>query len=521
MEAISICRSHISVKYGDQYLPEKPIFYGSKKSAQDAHEAIRPTNFENSPEKIQSFLSPDQFKLYKLIWNRYFASQMKNAIYDTVSVDILGSPKSHKDKSIKSMIMRLTGSNIKFKGYLAVYQEKQDHDVEEKDTILPPLEVGEELKLDKTGVTQSFTKPPPRYTEASLVKELERSGLGRPSTYVPIMSKIQSRAYTVKEKNTLVPTPLGRVICQMLEENFQDIMDIKFTAELEDTLDDIAHNNGNWKEFLDNFWTKFKDDVANAKKNAQVPKLLTDIDCPKCKKHKLNKLFSNDKYFYGCSNYPDCDYSAPLEDEKEIDKSEYAEDFDWDQKCSKCSSDMKVRTSRYGHFLGCTGYPKCKGIVNIPKKGEVQIKDLPPCPAKNCDGNLVQRKSRYGKTFFSCSNFPDCNVIANSIEEVAEKYVNHEKTPYEKKVRKGAGGNTRRSPFLKISKELQAIVGEKELSRGEITKKLWEYIKKHKLQDENNKRMIVPDKKMAAFFGNNKPLDMMQLARCISSNTVK
>lgn len=521
-EASLGCRPHISILYGDEYLPAKPPVYGSKNAAQDAHEAIRPTNFENSPEKIKKFLSPDQFKLYDLVWKRFFASQMKEAIYDTVSVDIDAAPKGHKDKSIKTMNMRLSGSQIKFKGFLVAYQEKTDEETNEKDTILPPLKVGEKLPLNKTEMTQSFTKPPPRFTEASLVKELERSGIGRPSTYAAIMNKIQSRAYTVKEKGTLIPTDLGKVICQMLEENFTKLMDVKFTASMEETLDAIADHKQDWKKFLADFWKEFKVDVEKAKKEATVPKIETDIDCPKCKKNKLNKVFANDKYFYGCSGYPDCDYSAPIEEEKEIDKSQYAEDFDWDQPCPKCGGEMKVRTSRYGHFLGCAGYPKCKTIINIPKKGEVQIKDLPKCPAKGCDGNLVQRKSRYGKTFFSCSNFPDCNVIANSVDEVFDKYKDHVKTPYEKKGRaKGATGNRRTSPFLKVTDALKAIVGEKELTRGEITKKLWDYIKKHKLQDENNKRLIVPDAKMAAFFGSKEPLDMMQLARCISNNIVK
>ena len=308
------------------------------------------------------------------------------------------------------------------------------------------------------------------------MKELERSGIGRPSTYAAIMNKIQSRAYTIKEKGTLIPTDLGKIICHMLEENFQDIMNIQFTAEMEQTLDKIAEDNADWKNFLKKFWEKFKHEVADAKKNAHVPKLPTDIDCPKCEKNTLNKVFANDKYFYGCSGYPDCNYSSPLEDEKEIDKSEYADDFDWDQKCSKCGGEMKVRTSRFGNFLGCAAYPKCKTIVNIPKKGEPQIKDLPPCPAIGCDGNLVQRKSRYGKTFFSCSNYPDCNVISNSLDEIKEKYKNHKKTPYERKGRKKTSGTKRSSPFLKINDALKAIVRREGINkRGDHKKTLGVY----------------------------------------------
>ncbi len=520
-EATLGCRPYISIMYGDQHVPETPPQYGLKKAAQDAHEAIRPTNFENSPEKIKGFLNPDQFKLYSLIWKRFFASQMKNAIYDTVSVDIDAIPSGHKEKTIKTMMMRLSGSNIKFKGFLAAYEEKTDEETAESEMILPPLEVGEHLLLKKAEMSQSFTKPPARFTEASLVKELERSGIGRPSTYAAIMNKIQSRAYTIKEKGTLFPTDLGKIICQLLEENFQDIMNIQFTAEMEQTLDQIAENHHDWKKFLQKFWDKFKHEVEAAKKDAKIPRIPTDIDCPKCKTNKLNKIFANDKYFYGCTGYPECDYSAPIEEEKAIDKSPYADDFDWDQKCPKCNGEMKTRTSRFGLFLGCAAYPNCKTIVNIPKKGEVFVSDLPPCPARGCNGNLTQRKSRYGKMFFSCSNFPDCNVIANSVEEVQEKYKDHEKTAYEKKGRAKSGGTRRTSPFLKVSDALKALVGEKELTRGEITKKLWVYIKEHNLQDEKNKRLIVPDKLMAGFFGNSEPLDMMQLAKCISKNIVK
>jgi DNA topoisomerase-1 len=520
-EATALCRPYISLLYGDKYLPEVPPIYGSKKVVQDAHEAIRPTNFENSPDKIKHFLNPDQFKLYSLIWKRFFASQMKAAIYDTVSVDIDAQASGHKDTMIKTMMMRLSGSNIKFKGFLAAYEEKTDEETSELEVILPPLEVGEILPLKKTEMTKSFTKPPGRFTEASLVKELERSGIGRPSTYAAIMNKIQSRAYTVKEKGALIPTDLGKIICQLLEENFQDIMDIEFTAEMERTLDEIAEDQKDWKKFLQKFWEKFKPEVELAKKEAKIPRIPTDIDCPKCNKHKLNKIFANDKYFYGCTGYPECDYSAPIEEEKALDKTPYADDFNWDQKCPKCGKEMKTRSSRFGLFLGCTGYPECKTIVNIPKKGEEFATNLPPCPAKGCDGTLTQKKSRFGKMFFSCSNFPDCNVIGNSIDEVEEKYKDHLKTPYEKKGGAKRGGTKRNSPFLKVSAALKALVGEKEMSRGEITKKLWIYIKEHQLQDEKNKRLIVPDALMAAFFGSNEPLDMMQLAKCISKNIVK
>ncbi len=542
-EAITAVRSFISKTFGPDYLPSSGIHYTSKKNVQDAHEAIRPTNTNYTPDQIRSHLSHDEYKLYSLIWKRFVASQMNPAIYDTVSANIRAS---------QSILLRASGSVIKFAGYLALYQEKEDEGEQgEEDRTLPPLEEGDRLKLNQTISTQSFTKPPPRYTEASLVKELEKSGIGRPSTYASIMQKIVGRAYTTKEKGSLKPTELGKIIVQMLDENFDSIMDIGFTAKMENELDKIAETDVDWKEFLKEFWTAFFPKVEKAEKEAHVPKILTDMVCPDCG-NKLQKIWSRDKYFYGCSNYPDCKYTAPLE-ELTINKEEYAPDFDWDQACPKCNSAMKPRKSRFGIFLGCTQYPECKGIVNIPKKGEVLAQNLPPCPAIGCDGQIAARRSRFGKTFYSCSNFPSCDVIANSVEDLQEKYQNHPKTAYEKKFKKGnkeapakegkkttakkgakksaAKGEKKAStkvakaaktqPSYPLSKELAAIVGAKEMSRPDVTKKLWDYIKEKGLQDPNNKRLIIPDKALAALFGSPNPLDMMKLAGVISKHFIK
>lgn len=529
-EAQAEAKAHIQQTYGDQYLPPKPPNYASKKSAQDAHEAIRPTDFELSPDKVKSFLSVDQHKIYSIVWKRFMASQMVPAIYDTVTYDI---------ETDKDLMLRATGSVIKFQGFLIAYEEKGDDQEEstspDKTMSLPVLAEGEVLKLHDTFATQSFTKPPPRFTEASLVKELEKSGIGRPSTYASIMGKIQSRSYTTKERNTLIPTELGKIICQMLEENFPTIMDIAFTAEMEDELDKIAETDVDWKGFLKTFWTEFAPTVTLAEKEARVPKIPTDLDCPKCGS-KLQKIWSKDRYFYGCTNYPDCDYTAPLE-EVTIDKSQYADNFDWDQPCPNCGAEMKPRKSRYGIFLGCSKYPECKGIVNIPKKGEEIPTNLPKCPAIDCDGQIVARKSRFGKTFFSCSNFPDCNVIANSVEELDTKYQNHPKTPYEGRKKKGAkkktatkkkatakkstAKKTRKQATYKTSPELTAIVGPDEMTRQSATKRLWDYIKKNDLQDPKNKRLITPDEKLAKFFGHGDPVDMMKLAGYISKHLRK
>lgn len=432
-EAIEAARRYIRSQFGEAYLPEQPRLYASKKLAQEAHEAIRPTSLDRDPESIRKYLSVEEYKLYLLIWQRFIASQMNPAIYDTVSADI---------ETDQGLTLRASGSVIKFKGYLAAYEEKQDthHGKEsEQETdetrLLPPLVEGSPLKLKAANADQSFTKPPPRFTEASLVKELERLGIGRPSTYASIMNKIQSREYTTKEGQALKPTELGKVICQMLEDNFGMIMDVTFTAQMEDQLEQIAEHSKNWKELIRAFWSNFLPLVEKAEKDAVVPKVETDRKCPKCGA-PLQKIWSKSKYFYGCSKYPDCDFTAALE-ALDFNKEDYDPSFDWDQPCPTCGGPMSVRHGRFGPFLGCSKYPECKGIVNIPKKGEIAYhpEDMPACPAIGCDGKITARKSRFGKTFFSCSNYPDCDVIVNDLSDLSSKYPNHPKTAYVKKSR--------------------------------------------------------------------------------------
>ncbi|MGC2596031.1 MAG: type I DNA topoisomerase [Rhabdochlamydiaceae bacterium] len=532
-EALDAARKYIEKTYGKQYLPHEPRQYSTKKSAQDAHEAIRPTNLLHTPDKIKSYLTVDQHKLYILIWRRFLASQMNPAIYDTVSCDI---------ETNKNIMLRATGSTIKFSGFLAVYEEKQDKEEkeekekEDQEKILPPLQEGQPLLLFEVQSQQSFTRPPPRFTEASLVKELEKSGIGRPSTYATIMNKIQSRDYTTKEKGSLKPTELGIVIAKMLEDNFAMIMDVGFTAAMEDELEHIAENQQDWKTLIRDFWEKFIPFVKTAEKEAFVPRIDTDLICPESG-HILQKIWSRKKYFYGCSDYPNCKFTAPVE-ALTFNKEDYDPTFDWDQHCPKCGSPMKMRFGRYGPFLGCTRYPECRGIVNIPKKDETPAKDMPTCAALGCDGKMVQRRSRFGKPFFSCSNYPDCDVIVNNLDDLTEKYKDHPKTPYVKKTKKGkfgkkkeeeapekkAGGKAkkkaapRKQTALKLSKELEEIVDAKELSRPEVVKKVWDYIKKHQLQDPKNKRLIVPDEKLSKVLGGKKPIDMMKLAGLLSKH---
>lgn len=532
-EALTEVRTVIREKYGEEYLPKDPNYYTSKKSAQDAHEAIRPTNLLHPPEKVNPFLNREQQMLYKLIWKRFLASQMKPAIYDTVSADIDAG---------NDIIVRATGSTLKFAGFLKVYHEKNDDEEKtpDEDRILPNLEEGQNLILLELTSDQAFTRPPPRYSEASLVKELEKSGIGRPSTYASIMNKIQSREYTIKESGRLKPTELGRVIAQMLETNFEQIMNIGFTAQMEDDLELIAADKKDWKELIRDFWADFKPTLDTAEKEAFVPKIMTDVDCPKCGE-KLQKIWYRSKYFYGCSKYPDCDYSAPAE-EIQFNKEDYAEEFNWEQKCPLCTADMKVRHGRYGAFLGCTKYPDCRGIINIPKKGEevIPIEELPVCPAIDCTGRIVARKSRFGKTFFSCSTFPECDVIVNDLSQLQSKYAEHPRTPYEKKTKGGKGkrgrpkkketGKAKTKPKEKkkrvmtpspLSPELQAIVGAAEATRGEAIKKVWEHIKGHNLQDPSNKRRILPDETLGKLFGSQEPIDMFQIAGIISRHIGK
>lgn len=540
-EALDEARQYILKTYGPDFVPPQPKVYSTQKSAQDAHEAIRPSSLAHPPESIQDYLTKEQFLLYQLVWRRFLASQMTPAVYDTVSADITGGSNG--------IIVRATGSQMKFQGFLAVYEErKDDDDKDEENKMLPFLEEGMSLKLLDVTADQAFTRPPPRYTEASLVKELEKSGIGRPSTYATIMNKIQSRDYTVKEQGRLKPTELGRVIALLLENNFQKIMDIGFTAAMEDDLELVAENKKDWKELIRAFWTDFVPTLEIAEKEGFVPKVPTDIDCPDCGA-KLQKVWFKSKYFYGCSRYPDCTFSAPLE-QINFKKDDYAADFDWDQKCPICSTDMKLRHGRYGAFLGCTNYPSCKGIINIPKKGEAAIvqQDMPPCPAIDCPGHMMARKSRFGKTFYSCSTFPECDVIVNDLDQLTSKYPEHPRTPYEKKAKKGraakgkegaaaekgrpgrkkgatakaaAPKKTRAKFDMHLTKELAAVVGSETMQRGEVLRKVWDYIRERNLQDPANKRSIRPDAALAQVFGTTEPVDMFKMAGLLSSHMGK
>jgi DNA topoisomerase-1 len=310
-------------------------------------------------------------------------------------------------------------------------------------------------------------------------------------------------------------------------------MNVGFTATMEDSLELVAENKKNWVTLLKEFWKDFEPVVETATKEAFVPKIPTDRPCPDCGA-PLQKIWSKSKYFYGCTRYPDCSFSAPIE-AVEFNKADYAEDFNWEQKCPNCGKEMKLRHGRFGAFLGCTQYPECKGIVNIPKKGEAVIaaEEMPPCPAIDCPGHMVMRKSRFGKSFFSCSTFPECDVIVNNLDDLSSKYPDHMRTAYVKKTKTKRGAKTaegkkapakkakapskkRTMPEISLSQELSNVVGSDKMPRAEVLKKLWEYIRANNLQDPHNKRRIIPDSKLSALFGTKEPVDMFKMAGLLS-----
>lgn len=368
--AIEDVRNFVSNIYGDKYLPEKPNTFKVKKSAQDAHEAIRPTFVEKTPEEVRQYLGKDEYRLYELIWKRFVSSQMNPAIYDQTSVDI----------KVGEANFRATGSIIKFDGFTRLYtegREEEDKDQDKKDEskILPVLEEGEILNLLNFDPKQHFTQPPPRFTESSLVKELEEKGIGRPSTYAAILYTIQDRGYVNSEKKRLSPTLLGCSVNDLLIEGFPEIMDVQFTAEMEEKLDSVEEGNVNWVDLLQGFYKGFSkrlDEAEETLKNLKVEGIPTDISCEECNSPMIVKWGRRGE-FLSCSKYPDCKNAKPFEydeDGKIKIKEKVVPEIREDVKCENCGKPMVVRQSRYGKFLGCSGYPECKTIVKMNKEGE-------------------------------------------------------------------------------------------------------------------------------------------------------
>src|SRR6204780_3633577 len=352
-DGIAQVGEHIGSSYGQSYLPEKPNFYKSKKDAQEAHEAIRPTDVARTPDSVRRYLDDDMFKLYQMIWQRFVASQMVPAVFDQTSIDV----------DANGYTFRATGSVMKFEGYLAAYQSVKDE--EEKDdegdaagNRLLAVPAGEQLRLETIRPDHHFTEPPPRYTEATLGKELEEKGIGRPSTYAAIISTIVEREYVNKDQGRFTPTLLGEKASDLLVKAFEDIFDIGFTARMEDELDEIEEGKLAWRTAVKEFWDPFAVDLSKAADKMESYKagIPTGQKCEKCSQGELLERISRHGFFLGCSRYPDCDFIRDLaepgnqEQEGEV-KTEY---------CDNCGKEMAIKRGRFGTFLACTGYPDCK-----------------------------------------------------------------------------------------------------------------------------------------------------------------
>ena len=389
-DATDAAKDFIISNYGEKYYPKTPnVYVKSKQNTQDAHEAIRPTYIEKTPDSIKKYLTAEQYKLYKLIWERFIASQMTNAQMKNLTVDITAG----------KYIFKIGSSKVVFDGFTKIYSVDEEMETAKK---FPNLEKGDILNLEKLDSEQHFTQPPPRYSEASLVKQLEEYGIGRPSTYAPIITKIQQRNYVEKiENKALKPTPLGIAICKQLNEYFTQIMDYKFTAQMEASLDDIAEDKQDSIKFLNGFWQPFSKTLDEAQKNMKRVDVETDKVCPNCGRKMVVKLSRYGKQFLACSGYPECKTALPLDN----DKKETVPDVETDKKCEKCGSDMVIRTGPYGKYYQCLN-ENCKKRFSIVESSGVKC---PECEKAGRDGELVKRKSRYGTFFWGCSKYPDCS----------------------------------------------------------------------------------------------------------------
>jgi len=383
--AIEEVRKFIGEKISAKHLPKTPNLYKTKKGAQDAHEAIRPTSVFRTPEQVKNDLTPEQYKLYDLIWKRFVASQMNPAVFDMTSVDIAAG----------DYIFRASGSVVKFDGFLSLYEESKDES-DEKSSTLPELSEKEPLILEKIAPSQHFTQPPARYNEASLVKELEERGIGRPSTYAPIISTIVDRGYVIKDGRTLKPTELGIITNGLLVKHFPTVLDVEFTARMEEELDDIEDGKIVWTKVLEEFYGPFKTSMDKAGVEMKKVKMeeKTDEICEKCGSPMVVRQ-SRFGAFLACTGFPKCKNTKDLPRKGE-EISEVKEP------CEKCGSPMEVKRSRFGVFLACSAYPKCKNTKSILKK--IGMK----CPEAGCGGDIVEKRSKKGRVFFSCSNWPTC-----------------------------------------------------------------------------------------------------------------
>jgi DNA topoisomerase-1 len=419
-DALAAVRDHIAGAYGADYLPDKPVFYKTKKDAQDAHEAIRPTYLDHDPESIKRFLSKDEYALYKLIWNRFVASQMKPAVYDETVVDIEAG----------RYLLRAKGSTLRFRGFLAVYEETPDErretrpkegaggeeaEPEAPPGQLPPLAEGDGLTLKKLEPEQHFTQPLPRFSEATLVKELEENGIGRPSTYATIIATIEAREYMEKREGKLYPTELGFLVTDLLVQHFQDIMNVEYTAAMEQELDEIEEGRDNLLNTLNQFWKKFEKDLKLAQKEMKDVKRMeeqTEEVCDKCGSPMVLKWGRYGK-FLACSAYPECKNTRQMAGGEGADAHEVHEDLA-KEVCPKDGQPMVLKKGRYGPFLACSNYPDCKTTKRLVRGegGKLQVEPEKPidesCP--QCGSPLMWRRGRFGP-FIACSSYPTCKFV--------------------------------------------------------------------------------------------------------------
>ncbi len=409
-DALAAARRHIQAQYGKNYVPGKPNTFRSKKSAQDAHEAIRPTSLEYTPERVRRYLRRDMFQLYSLIWDRFVASQMVPAVYDQTAFEI----------PVKEALFRATGQQIKFDGFMKVYIEgrderaaqangEDDDEAQDADGMLPDLQRGDALKLLSLDPRQHFTQPPPRYTQASLIKELDEKGIGRPSTYAAIISNILDREYVAQnESRQLLPTDLGFLVTDLLVESFPDILNVEFTASMEDELDKIEGGKEKWTKAMKRFYTPFERDLKKAEKEMRDVKrqeVPTDIDCDKCGAKMVIKWGRNGE-FLACPQYPECKNTKNLK-RSDTGEIEIAAEEEVDETCEECGRPMLLRWGKFGKFLGCSGYPECKNIQPLQKPVDLGVK-CPECKK----GNIKERKSRWGKVFYGCDKYPECKFAS-------------------------------------------------------------------------------------------------------------
>ncbi len=397
-EAVAAVRELIEKDYGEKYLPGKPRFFKTKASAQDAHEAIRPSHTENKPDMIKSYLTSDQYKLYKLIWERFVACQMEAATFGTVTATVNAGEYEY----------RASGVTPKFNGYLALYEEGVD-EKKEKEKELPPLAEGETLTLRKLDYEQKFTEPPVRYTEAALVKFLEEQGIGRPSTIPPTITTIISRGYVKREGKTLFATELGELTVALMKDNFPDIIDYRFTAGMENKLDDIANGKTDMETVLGAFWKTFSSDLEKAENKSKDNKDAyvehTDIICEKCGAKMIVKSGRFGK-FAACPNYPKCKNTVKLDKNgKPIAKKEKPEPEKTDVKCEKCGGSMVIRKGRYGDFYSCENFPRCRNTKPLTSSAEAS------CPV--CGKPVVKKFSKKG-SFYACTGYPACDFSTSN-----------------------------------------------------------------------------------------------------------